>query len=198
MQNLKRKLDADTISSAAKKIKLKSGSKPTSFACNQRKPLQTLSGNSHYPIHTAARSRKHHCEKENTPPFNFKARPMPQYPPPPAQTSNPSFTVPFSPLFRSKSRAKQRAEFDRKVMEAQTLAEAEKLKSEAMAQELEAKEIQDYRKTLVFKARPMPEYRECIPPKTERPLTLPVPVKFLTEQRAQVKSLKNLCKNNSV
>eukprot|EP00249_Psilotum_nudum_P023676 c28953_g2_i1 orf=1109-3031(-) len=70
--------------------------------------------------------------------------------------------------FKSDARAEKRKEFNSKMEERLNAKEAEKNQAEAKTQEQLEAEIRQLRKSLAFKATPMPNfYKESAPPKTE-------------------------------
>jgi hypothetical protein len=103
----------------------------------------------------------------------FKARPMPDFSNPftPTKSQADIEVKPFE--LRTDERAVVRSVFEEQLNDKRR-REAEQQGAEASKQrEQEEAEIQNYRRQLVFKAKPMPQYAFFEPQYSERPLTEP-------------------------
>ncbi|CAG9324011.1 unnamed protein product [Blepharisma stoltei] len=120
----------------------------------------------------------------------FKALPMPSFPPPSIHLSTKESTKPISIILHSEIRNAKREKYNEMI---KALQEKIKINKEKTDKEKEIKEIEDIRKSAVFKARPLPEQAPPMPPmKSTRPLTIPIEPKFLTEIRAQIRESKKI------
>ncbi|XP_042059182.1 protein WVD2-like 2 [Salvia splendens] len=97
-------------------------------------------------------------------------------------------TVPVAPKFICGERLEKRKEYYAKLDERHKALEKEKLEAKARKKEEEEAAIKELRKTMVYKANPVPSfYREGPPPKVELkklPLTRPKSPKLSRRRRS--------------
>lgn len=86
-------------------------------------------------------------------------------------------------ILHSSVRSSQRAEFEAIKKRKSHFVEVENLQRRALREAEEAKEIAQYRKSLVHKARPIQHYAPIVIKPSDRPVTNPISPHFKTDAR---------------
>lgn len=116
---------------------------------------------------------------------NFKARGMLVAQPFMPQPSYAPLTVPQQPRFKTDSRAVERSEFDRALSEREHQAQLEREANLVAEREKEEEEVRRLRKSMVTKARPVPDFSHPFcPSRGEAPLTEARTPRLQTHNRA--------------
>ncbi|GBF91123.1 hypothetical protein Rsub_04792 [Raphidocelis subcapitata] len=104
----------------------------------------------------------------------FRARPIAEGRPVEVRPSDAPLTVPVDPELATEARAVDRGEFDAGVAERMVQEEDERRRQGDLKRKREEAEEREYRKTLVFKARPMPTFEDpFFSAPSDKPLTKP-------------------------
>lgn len=107
-----------------------------------------------------------------------------------SRASRTKTTVPSAPIFRCGERAEKRKEFNAKVEEKNRALEAKRIEEEARCREEQEAFIKQLRKTMVYRASPVPSfYHEPPPPKVE--LKKPPPTRATSPKFTQRRSCKD-------
>ena len=113
---------------------------------------------------------------------SFHANPMPHYPNPLAHSVSFTATNPLNLSFHTQHRAIERAKFDSQVKINQ---EYKKQNLRALREIQEKAEVKAIKENMMFKARPLPDYKSPLKPaKSLKKLTIPIEKVFQTDLRA--------------
>ena len=118
---------------------------------------------------------------------NFRATPMPKYPPPLSLSHSQSFSSinSLNLSLHTQQRSLERIKFDKNVK----IIQNQKQKSLKVLKEIQEKaEVNSSKQTTLFKARPLPEYKSPLKPaKSLKKLTIPIEPIFQTDIRAHLR-----------
>ncbi|GBF89448.1 hypothetical protein Rsub_02020 [Raphidocelis subcapitata] len=127
-------------------------------------------------------------EEERRRAAEFRARPLWSGKPFSVHPSEAPLTVPREPRLKTDARAGGREEFDRAVAGKAQQAEEERRREGELKRRREEEEEREYRRSLRFKARPMPAFEEAptfFPKPSDKPLTNPKTPNFAKKRSAR-------------